>query len=366
MTSTTDWLEESSSPAELEALEAEAMADGFDRMTAPTSDELRTALPFARETRARLRAVDDQERRYDLPEIRERLGAQYLAAIPAGPPDELLDGQLDPLGHTILYGAGGVGKGVKAASSIVGLVKLGHRVIVLDYENHPDEWARRYEGLAGREGASAVLWVGPLTAAWGGRRGPLWRQADDIRALAEAFEATYVVIDSIVPACGGSDPMEPGTPAQYAGALEFVGRPALSLAHVPKAGGLEFPFGSVFWHNLARVTWSLERAGGQLILTNRKANNYRKLGRSIVEITWREDLPREIWERGYSLALGERIADAIGDDELTPAEVVERLTDDLDEDDPPPKANSIRVALKRGVKAGEFTVDGQRYRRAER
>jgi hypothetical protein len=45
------------------------------------------------------------------------------------------------------------------------LVKLGHRVLILDYENHGDEWARRFRGLAGDAGGSSILWTGPLRNA---------------------------------------------------------------------------------------------------------------------------------------------------------------------------------------------------------
>lgn len=202
-----------------------------------------------------------------------------------------------------------------------------------------------------------MLHVAPLAASWGGgHRGALWRQEQDIRALAEAFGATVIFIDSVVTACGGADPLDPGTPARYAGSCEYFGRPVLSLAHVTKEGSHAYPFGSVFWHNLARMTWSLERDGPRLSLVNRKANNYGHAGRFTVTTTWHENQLGEVSEQGYSAALAERIDDVLGFDDLTVAAIVERLSEDLDEDEQAPKPDSIRKALRRAVQGRTHTI----------
>lgn len=289
-----------------------------------------------------------------------RLGAVVLGEISTGPPAPLLCGRLDPAGHTIFYGTGGVGKGVYTAHTIARLVGDGHRVMIVDYENHGDEWARRYHGLAGRAGSDQVLWVAPLTAAWAGHRGAIWKQVAELRELAAAFGATYIVIDSIVPACGGSDPMDPGTVALYTGALEYLGIPVLSLAHVTKADDLRYPFGSIFWHNLARVTWSLQKDGEQLVLTPRKSNNYAKQGRTVVTVTWLDGLPRDVDEQAFTAVVADRIADVLAGEALTVRAIVAGLNDELEEGEQPIKADTVRAALRRGVTSDpkRFTVDG--------
>ena len=289
-----------------------------------------------------------------------RLGAILLADISTAPPSPLLCGRLDPASHTILYGSGGVGKGTYTCHLITRLVADGHRVLILDYENHGDEWARRYRGLAGTDGSEHVLWVAPLTSGWGGPRGAIWQQATDVRDLAKEFGATYVVIDSIVPACGGSDPMDPGTVARYVGALEYLGIPVLSLAHVTKEGDLRYPFGSIFWHNFARVTWSLHRDGERLILTNRKSNNYANQGKAVVTVTWRDDLPRDVAEQAYSAVVADRVEEILAGDSLAVTAILARLNGDLEEGEEAIKPNTVRTALRRGLRAEpkRFTVEG--------
>lgn len=297
--------------------------------------------------------------------IGAKLGARVLATVPTDPPPPLLIGRLDPTGHTILYGTGGVGKGTLASSWIVGLLNDDKRILVVDYENHPDEWARRVHGLGASELIDRVLHVAPLTAAWGGKRGAIWVQADDLRSLALDFRADYLVIDSIVPACAGSDPLKPEAVSQYAGALEYIGVPALSLAHVTKADDLRYPFGSIFWHNLSRTTWSLKADGATVVLNHRKHNNYAKAPAMKVEVTWSaEGTPQEVWERSYSEDLTRRISQVLVGQQLTVSKICELLDDEaIDDDTPAMKPDTVRKALRRGEKASpaKFVRDGEKW-----
>lgn len=299
--------------------------------------------------------------------ITARLGARLLGSIGTDPPSPLLIERLDPTGHTILYGTGGVGKGTLASDWIVSLRTQGLRILIVDYENHPDEWARRIYGLGGAQLMDGILIVNPLTASWGGRRGPIWEQAPELRALALAFAADVAVIDSIVMGCGGVDPLKPEAAALYAGGLEYIGLPALSLAHVSKDLSLAMPFGSVFWHNLARMTWSLERRAETALLVNHKHNNYPRAPKLEVTITFDDGRPVEIWERPYAQVLAARIDVALGDGPLTLGQLVDALNEDLDEDDEPLKPDSVSKALRRGQKSkpAKFATDGATWRRVD-
>ena len=247
--------------------------------------------------------------------IMARTGARCLAEVSTAPPPAPLLGYLDPQGHTILHGMGGVGKGTLTAWWIVNLIAGGHRVLLVDYEGHPEEWARRIYGLGGSEAITAVLHVSPSSADWKGHRGAIWAQAQDLHTLAVEWGATYMVVDSIVPASGGTDPLKPEAAGQYAAALVQIGRPTLSLGHVTKADSPVYPFGSIFWHNLARMSWSLTRDGETVQLMCRKANNYAHLGRFVVSTTWFEGRLGEVALAPYAVVLADRIAEAIATDQ---------------------------------------------------
>lgn len=283
--------------------------------------------------------------------IRARTGARVLAEMSMDPPPPMLLGRLDPTGHTVLFGTGGVGKGLMAAWWTLALTKAGSRVLIVDYENHPDEWARRVYAMGGSHLLGEVLHVSPLTAAWGGKRGAIWDQADDLRHLVADWGATYLVIDSIVPACSGTDPLKPEAVSQYAAALELIGRPALSLGHVTKADDLRYPFGSVFWHNLSRVTWSAKRSGERILLTHRKHNNYERQPATLVEVAWLDGLPVDVAERPAGEELSQRISVALRTEPLTVRQICDHLDEDLDDEEAEStKPDSVRHALRRGQK----------------
>lgn len=292
-----------------------------------------------------------------------------LDEVSTAPPAPLKIGWLDPEGHTVLFGDGGVGKGAFASHLIVRLVDEGETVLVVDYEDHATEWARRVSALGAPETLQHVYHVSPLSHGWSGPRGAIWGQAASLRAIADRVGATYVVVDSVVVACGSTDVMDPEAPAQYAGALQVIGRPAMSLAHATKAGDGRYPFGSIFWHNLCRLSWSMAKAGGQghrVVVQSRKHNNYGSLGKHLVVTEWMDGKPREVSVEGYAASLADDIAEVLpggsGPDGqpvpgMTIGEVVDRLNDELEDGVPPIKGNSVRTALRRGV-GTRFTVTG--------
>jgi hypothetical protein len=240
----------------------------------------------------KIRVVGKDERQ-DEPDDDSWLGAVPLSDIEPADPEPLLMGRIHPSGHTILYGTGGVGKGVVAASWIAELTSgdAPRRVLLLDYEQNPDEWARRVAAFGGDP--SLVLIANPHGLSWRGTRGPIWKQAGELAALAERWQADFVFVDSIVMAAAGAkDPYSPEAPALYASALELIGRPTVSLAHVNRSDDGRYPFGSVFWHNLARITWSLEAPedGAQVrVIRNRKANSYKVAPAQTIDWAWVDD-----------------------------------------------------------------------------
>lgn len=246
--------------------------------------------------------TDDAEQRWN-EVVLERHAKKFrrLADVPVFSPPPLLANRMDPIGHTILYGTGGVGKGVTACGWISKLTNIeGKRVGILDYEGHPEEWSRRLQGL-GAATDQIYIWE-PLNRDFGKPR-PLWDAAEEIRQVWDALNIDVGVIDSAIPASYGSDPMRPESVMMYSRGVQVLGRPILTLAHVTKGFGMAYPFGSVFWHNLARMTWSLQREeDGRLVLQHRKRNNYDWLGSFDVDHIFMGDRlvnivedPREKW-----------------------------------------------------------------------
>lgn len=297
-------------------------------------------------------------------------GARFIEDIPGGPPLPLLVGRIAPEGHTVLYGTGGSGKGTLSASWAVRLVRDGHVVLVVDYEHHPSEWARRIQSLGGLDlRPHAVVYVSPTSPEWRGPRGSIWEQDDALARVADHFGASVIIIDSTVLACGPADPMKPETAGQYAGAIVRLGRPTLSLTHVTKADDLRYPFGSVYWHNLARVSWSLGTSQDGLVLVNRKANSYRDRGRFGVRVEYAgDDLPTVLTEHPVRASVGDLIEEVLVGWK-SPVEVVGILNDRRTDSEAPIKDDSVRAALARGAASGRFKVEGpahqRRYSRAE-
>jgi len=269
-----------------------------------------------------------------------------LSSISTDPPPPMLLDRLDPEGHTILYGTGGIGKGALASYWITRLVEAGHRVLILDYESHPGEWARRIGSLD--PDASAGVWYTTPTE-------PLHTAADGLSYEIGALGITYVVIDSAVMACG-DDPMKPEAARSYGAGLVALGRPALSLAHVTKIDDARYPFGSVFWHNLARTTWSLTPDGDARppLLTHRKNNNYARLSPQSVVMTWTDNRLLEVTERAHVATIGDDIATLL---ELNPDGLyVKEIVAAMRADDRKVSDWSVQSALRRSTgPKGRFT-----------
>lgn len=283
-------------------------------------------------------------------------GVRRLDEVSTSPPPPLLVNRIDPEGHTILFGTGGTGKGTLAAKWIVELVADSHIVLIIDYEAHPTEWARRIASLGGPETLASVYYVSPSTIEWHGPPGAIWAQAGWLRKIADLVMATVAFVDSIVPACGATDALKSEAPGQYAMAIARLGLPVVSLAHATKVEDLRYPFGSVFWHNLARRTYSLGKAPGArgahaVVLSNRKSNNYARQQKVIVTVTWWNDLPREINEQSYVAGIAQRVEEILADQPArTSAQIVDTLNEELEEGEARVKPNSVAQALKRGLK----------------
>jgi hypothetical protein len=293
----------------------------------------------------------------DLRPPAEYLGAVTMDKVAAVDPPEPKLGRYAP-GHNIVYGTGGVGKGTLLVHDIGEMARDGHRPLILDYENHLNEWKPRLEGLGYGDVMDRIMWVGPNTPEWQGPLGAIWTQTDHIRSLAHQHEADVLVIDSIVFACAGADASAPESATTYGRALNEIGvELVVSLAHITKEHALKYPFGSVFWHNGARMTWSMERQATGILLVNRKSNNYMLAKPQLVTVTWVDKRPRDLHIRPYTEAIGDQIARLLATkSQMTDRELHKEINTDLDEGESETSLDTVQKTLKRGAKPNKAGI----------
>jgi len=232
---------------------------------------------------------------------------QWLADMdPVTPGAMLADGLMVPEGVTVLYGPGDVGKGHVACEAIRHLSAVGP-VLILDYETHPSEWRRRLGMMLSDPQLRRVAHMVPELS--------LPKEATAIRGIVADMGAVAVVLDSYQAATpdGRVHAEQADVPREMFRALARVGVPALVLAHVTKSGGdhQPYPYGSVFVHNYARMTWSAGKLSQEdeplrVELRCRKSNDRQPELPRVYQFTYAGDVLTV--EREMMLTHGEAIA----------------------------------------------------------
>lgn len=245
----------------------------------------------ARDVAARVRAENVELENHPDTELNVRI----LADIEPAKEQALLIGRLDPNDHTILFGDGGTGKGVIAAWWAAQL-SATMTVLILDYENHADtEWRKRLEAFSGD--MSKVYVVSPTAA--------IWDIAGPVTELIKELRVGYVIVDSAIYACVGSDAYTPEAATKYSLAIAQFGKPVLTLAHKTKSKDEQSkPFGSVFWHNGARLIISVEAKGydDDRIIKTQKSNHGDDFHRAIKWDWVRTGLPPALVESDVAMS----------------------------------------------------------------
>ncbi len=187
-----------------------------------------------------------------------------------------------------------------------------------------------------------------------------------------------VIVDSLGAARGG-EPESADLTIRTFNALRSLEVPALCLDHVTKAAGNDASksFGSVYSHNLARLSWSMDKSQqeGQdptIVLVNRKRNNGRLLPRMAFRVRVEQDEDESLTAVCY-----QRVD--LVDTDLAPkyAPAWTRVwaalrrgfltADELAAELPDMSADALRQALSRGKRQGRFLQDTEgRWGNAER
>jgi hypothetical protein len=167
----------------------------------------------------------------------------------------------------ILFAPGGTAKSLLSLAVLGELERRGIPTLVLDWE---------MDGADQRVRADALDL--PKTVRYRRCDQPLVVIADSIRRDVLDHGSQFLLLDSIAPACNGRVE-DAETAIEFMKAWRRIGKGGLAIAHTRSEDGEQRPFGSVFWHNLARSTWFLKRVGEQattqlitLGIYHRKAN----------------------------------------------------------------------------------------------
>lgn len=194
-------------------------------------------------------------------------------------PDYLLPPVVLGRSPTIIFGHGGVAKSLTALAMGVAIhsddarllmmePSARKRVLLLDWEFDPWEHKKRLRELCGQQ-LPDIIYARAV--------GALRDQVDRVKKIIRDFDVGFMILDSIGPAVGG-DPMNPEVALGFFTALRQLGLGALCTAHIAKNGDEETPFGSVFFHNMARMTWLVRKQQAEeedaitIGLFNKKSN----------------------------------------------------------------------------------------------
>ncbi len=225
----------------------------------------------------------------------------------------LVDPLMPSSGVTIFFGPGDSGKGYLLCSL---LYLLGHNqpllgarpdngrgpIYYLDYEDSQSEWDKRLTRIGQGLGQDFPEDIYRIN----GRGVPFAEQADALVTQMGRDRPRALIIDSAMPAAGGDIVRETEPVRHFFAAADRFQCPIALIAHETKSdeGGDMYPFGSAFWHYLARWTVNvraqehsqLER---HILLRHRKHNSGPRFADMALRLTFSDDRAGETpeWTR---------------------------------------------------------------------
>jgi hypothetical protein len=155
----------------------------------------------------------------------------------------------------IWFGDGGAAKSLLALYAAADLAENGWRVLYCDWELTAEEHAQRLKQLIG-SGIDSVR----HTFFYRRCNRPFVDDILPIRDIIAKRSIQFLVCDSL--SFGAKSPIESSESALgYQQALRECGDiGSLHIAHINRSEqGDQRPFGSTYWHNMARATWFLKR-----------------------------------------------------------------------------------------------------------
>lgn len=240
---------------------------------------------------------------------------------------------------TIMFGDGGVGKStlalaalltIQSGKTLLGMPRKLLKGLYLDWEASSVSHARRlFSFIKGHNIPDTDIRYLRCIA-------PLHEMTNQLSKRIAEDNIQFIVVDSVAGACGGETEKAENAIKLFnaVGALKVS---ALLLAHVTKNSDVsQKPFGSTYWHNLARSTVEVKQKQEwgnnelHLILLHRK-NNYGMLDNPIGfsvshtedQIVIKSEDPSTVTEFSKELKVSDQIYNVLLSGEKTVNEIVE-------------------------------------------
>jgi hypothetical protein len=159
-----------------------------------------------------------------------------------------------PTDHlSIVFGAGDTMKSYLALFVAAEIAEQGGRVLYCDWELDAEDHRLRLEAMCG-----ATM---PEDIRYCRCDRPLVQEVDRLRRIIRAEGISYVMLDSVAYGTQG-DPAAADAAMDFCRAAGQLGVGKIAIAHITKNGDAndQMPYGSVFWHNSARMTWNVKKS----------------------------------------------------------------------------------------------------------
>jgi hypothetical protein len=232
------------------------------------------------------------------------------APAAAPPRDFLVHGLAIPAdSHSQLVADGSGLKSLLLLLVLGEMAKQGRPVLYLDWEWNAARHLARKRRLFGEARLDSLFYMRC--------RHPLHVEADHIRRFCESHAIGFMAVDSIGACCDGKL-ADDDVARAYNRALDDL-PPSLAAAHVPKNGQDQQAdlkaFGSAFFHNYARMTWTVKKQPSpgdddvvSVLLAPHKQNDGTRLRPVGLEFTFS---PEQIAVRGVEPAAIEGLAQTL-------------------------------------------------------
>ncbi len=267
----------------------------------------------------------------------------------------------------IVFGDGGTTKSMLGLWLLGKLSAEGLRVGMVDWESDQREHRRRLGKLFPAE-LPPIHYIRATRA--------FVYEAERVRRVVREAHLDYLLLDSIGFACDKPAETQEAT-ANYAQAIRQVGEVgSCHIAHVrkhkPDEKDPDKPYGSVFWHNLARMTWFVKLAPSEpdnrivrVGIYNKKYNHgcrRQTVGLELAFMPGETKIKRfdlaEVVDLAASMSVAERVISALRAGPKPRVWLKSELEDVKD--------TTFRGTLSRLKKEGKVLEFGDRYSLAER